>query len=882
MPLSSVIDAIAELVGSIDASDLPGLVDLQERLETAVDAADEAGLTGIAAGCRDAAAEVSAIIFRETDDAAGSIERIRDSVNSICEAAHGNRDLPTEVGDRLIGAADEGTAPPSEATANRVAEDVDPELLESWISSTADHLGTLEAIAVELESADRPDPERVAEARRIIHTLKGEAGFLSLESVRTLCHDLESLIDRREADGRVHRADELLALVDWLKRVIETLAADPHAALPDHGEVEAAMQAGAACEASDAGATGEPSDDTPAGDSPATAANDEDVRFTDPSPVQFSSDMGMDENLGDFISEAREHLAAAEESLLALEQSPTDNELINTVFRAFHTVKGVAGFMNLGPIVDFAHEAETLLDHARNGKLQLDPGKLELVLTSCDHLGQLVGALEGGTPPTLGRHHQLIDVLVRTVRGETVPCPGAPVAAPAADAAPASASPDPNEATGDAPPSPAAAPAAPAAPEPAASTRRTRVEQTVKVNSSRLDGLVTMVGELVIAQQMVVQDPAVAAILDPRTQRSLSQVSKIIRDLQGVSMSLSMVPVRATFQKMARLVRDVSAKAGKKIVFQMEGEDTELDRNVVEEIGDPLVHMVRNACDHGIETPEERLAAGKSEHGTLTLRAYHQGGAIIIEIRDDGRGLNRDRILAKAVERGLIPADRRLEEIPDHEAYNMIFVPGFSTAEKITDISGRGVGMDVVRRNIEALRGTAEIESTPGAGSAFRMKLPLTMAIIDGMVVRVGTERFVVPTLAIEQSFRPQSTDLVTTMQSGEMARIRGDLLPIHRLRRVLALDQEAGDLRDGLLLVIESADGRFCLAVDEILGQQQVVIKSLGTGVKPIRGVSGGAILGDGRVALILDIAGILEQARRDAVGEGDAAGNRLTGTTT
>ncbi len=874
MPLSSVFDAIAELAASIDASDLPGLVDLQERLETAIDAADQAGLVRMAASCRDAAADVSSIIFRETDDAAEAIERIRGSVASICEAARGERDLPPEVADRLIGTADV-----ADAAADRVAEDVDLELLESWLSSTADHLGTLEAIAVELESSDRQDPERVAEARRIIHTLKGEAGFLSLASVRTLCHDLESLIDRREAEGRTHRADELLALVDWLKRVIETLAADPRAILPDHAAVGAIMQAGeAGVPASDANALTEGEAEArpqPTPDEPTTPSC-----FADPSPVTFSTDMGMDENLGDFIGEAREHLAAAEESLLALEQSPTDNELINTVFRAFHTVKGVAGFMNLGPIVAFAHEAETLLDHARNGKLQLDAGRLELILRSCDHLGQLVGALEGGAPPTLGRHHHLIDTLVRNVRGESVPCPGSAAPAPSPAAMPSPEA-TPTRDAAPAAPAPPAAPAEPSA-EAAGSGRRARVEQTVKVNSSRLDGLVTMVGELVIAQQMVVQDPAVAAILDPRTQRSLSQVSKIIRDLQGVSMSLSMVPVRATFQKMARLVRDVSAKAGKKVVFQMEGEDTELDRNVVEEIGDPLVHMVRNACDHGIEPPAERKAAGKSEHGTLTLRAYHQGGSIIIEIRDDGRGLNRDRILAKAVERGLIPADRRLEEIPDHEAYNMIFVPGFSTAEKITDISGRGVGMDVVRRNIEALRGTAEIESTPGAGSAFRMKLPLTMAIIDGMVVRVGTERFVVPTLAIEQSFRPQSSDLVTTMQAGEMARIRGDLLPIHRLRRVLALDQAAGDLRDGLLLVIESADGRFCLAVDEILGQQQVVIKSLGTGVKPIRGVSGGAILGDGRVALILDIAGILEQARRDAAGEGEGAGNRLTGTTT
>ncbi len=857
MALSDVFDAIAELTASLDATDLPGLVDLQERLESAMDAAGAAGRTRMASGCREAAQLASAIIFRESDDATETFDRLRESVEAICHAARGDADLPPEVADRLIGTASSG--------GDHVADDVDLELLGSWVGSTADHLGTLEAIAIELDAPATPDPERIAEARRIIHTLKGEAGFLSLESVRTLCHEVESLIDRRESTGERHRGDEVLALVDWLKRVIDVLSDDPTAELPPHAAVLDAITAGRG----DADAAGGPRPATGPGAGTAgtaTAASAGDPAFDDPAPVTFSDDMGMDENLGEFIGEAREHLAAAEESLLALEQDPTDNELINTVFRAFHTVKGVAGFMNLGPIVEFAHEAETLLDHARNDKLRLDARKLDLVLRACDHLEQLVGALEGGDAPTLGLHRRLLDALVRTVAGETVDLGGATPPSPASEVSPANA-----PAVPDAGARPSASAVAPrggdgGGPDAARDGgRKTRIEQTVKVTSSRLDGLVTMVGELVIAQQMVVQDPVISEIAEQRVQRSLAQVSKIIRDLQGVSMALSMVPVRGTFQKMARLVRDVSGKAGKKVHFVMEGEDTELDRNVVEEIGDPLVHMVRNACDHGIETPADRAAAGKPEHGTLTLRAYHQGGAIIIEIRDDGRGLNRERILAKAVERGLVPADRKPDDIPDHEVYNMIFMPGFSTAEKITDISGRGVGMDVVRRNIEALRGAVEIDSTPGKGSIFRMKLPLTMAIIDGMVVRVGQERFVVPTLAIEQSFQPTDAELETTMQEGEMARIRGDLLPIHRLKRIFALDEGHDDLRDGLLLVLESTEGRFCLAVDHIMGQQQVVIKSLGSGVKPIRGVAGGAILGDGRVALILDITGIVEQANSD-----------------
>jgi two-component system chemotaxis sensor kinase CheA len=327
-------------------------------------------------------------------------------------------------------------------------------------------------------------------------------------------------------------------------------------------------------------------------------------------------------------------------------------------------------------------------------------------------------------------------------------------------------------------------------------------------------------------------------------------------------MSLRMVTLKATFQKMARLVRDVAAKAGKRIQLEVAGEDVELDRNVVEEIGDPLVHMIRNACDHGVEPADERRTSGKSETGTLRLRAFHSGGSIVIEVEDDGRGLSRERILRKCVEKGLIDPARSQAEIPDSEVFNYIFLPGFSTAEKVTDISGRGVGMDVVRRNIEALRGSVEIRSTPGKGSTFSMRLPLTMAIIDGMVVRVGGQRYIIPTLNIERSFRPTADQLTMVLGKGEVARVRDGLLPIYRLQRIFNLSDGRQSLTDGLLLVLENGKRRACVFVDEILGQQQVVIKNLGDSQPPIRGVSGGAILGDGRVALIVDVGGLLETA--------------------
>jgi two-component system chemotaxis sensor kinase CheA len=377
-----------------------------------------------------------------------------------------------------------------------------------------------------------------------------------------------------------------------------------------------------------------------------------------------------------------------------------------------------------------------------------------------------------------------------------------------------------------------------------------------------MDSLVNLVGELVIAQLMVVQDPVVGGLSDQRVQRNLAHLGKIVRDLQETSMSLRMVTLKSTFQKMARLVRDVAAKAGKRIQLEVEGEDVELDRNVVEEIGDPLVHMIRNACDHGIEPASDRVAVGKSETGTLRLRAFHSGGSIVIEVEDDGRGLSRERIIRKCLEKGLIDPSRNTAEIPDGEVFNYIFLPGFSTAEKVTDISGRGVGMDVVRRNIEALRGSVEIRSTPGKGSVFSMRLPLTMAIIDGMVVRVGSQRYIVPTLNIERSFRPTAEQLTTVLGKGEVAKVRDALLPIHRLQRVFNLSEGERAFERGLLLVLENGKRRACVFVDEILGQQQVVIKSLGDSQPQIRGVSGGAILGDGLVALIVDVGGLLETA--------------------
>ena len=327
-------------------------------------------------------------------------------------------------------------------------------------------------------------------------------------------------------------------------------------------------------------------------------------------------------------------------------------------------------------------------------------------------------------------------------------------------------------------------------------------------------------------------------------------------------MQIRMVPISFSFSRFPRLVHDLSSKLNKKIELKMSGENTEVDKTVIEKIGDPLVHLVRNSLDHGIEKPEERLAAGKPETGIVRLSASHRGGNIVIEIRDDGRGLPRDKILKKAVERGLVKAD---DNLSDKDIYDLIFQPGFSTAEQVSDVSGRGVGMDVVRRNINELGGAIEIESTPGKGSAIIIRLPLTLAILDGQTIRIGKETYIVPLVSIVESIQIQESMLNTVVGRGETFTLREEYLPVVRMQEVFGIeDHDAKRLTDGILVVVEG-EGRKCgLFVDDLLGQQQVVIKSLEANYRKVEGISGATILGDGSVALILDIPGLMRLAKQ------------------
>lgn len=599
-----------------------------------------------------------------------------------------------------------------------------------------------------------------------------------------------------------------------------------------------------------------PPDATPAAPSPTSHRID----FTDPAGCQDVPVLPADadpELVRLFCEDAQDLLRDIEQGVLVLETNPADPDTLATVFRAFHTFKGNAAIMKLAAVQRLAHDVESLLDAARRGDRLLDRQAIDVILATADaftrFVTEMLRQVEGGGP---GRSLSLpVPAILGAVATILASPPGSsqqraaasPPTPPPSPVQPAAAGPVPAAPVPTTPAAiPAAIPAAAVGPEPAPAAAA-----SIRVDTHKLDGLIDLVGELVIAQSMVVQGTAADRPPDDHLAHALGRLRGITSDLQRTAMALRMVPIKATFQKMARLVRDAATELGKEVRLVLDGEETELDRTVIEQIGDPLVHMIRNAIDHGIETPAARAAAGKPTAGTIRLSAFHQGGFVVVRIADDGRGLDPARIRAKAVERGLIRADAVLD---DRDTLELIFAAGFSTAEQVTGLSGRGVGMDVVRRNIEGIRGKIEIESVVGAGTTFTIFMPLTLAIIEGLIVAVGEQRFVVPTLSVRESLRPLPADVATVQGRGELVNVRGRLVPLLRLGPHVGAAARAATPADGIVVVVEAGQECRGLLVDDLLGKQEVVIKSLGETFAGRRGFAGAAILGDGRVGLILD----------------------------
>ena len=744
-------------------------------------------------------------------------------------------------------------------------------------ASSEEVVKLLQQIGLELAFVDPVQENGIAGLKTPIASLSKAVGGDAPEPVQgALAAARQWLDERAAADGKL--TDEVIAkLKEWHPWLISAVDAwEQGTKLPASPAWLAPVKAGHASPAQVAAAAEVPEQ-----------------------LVEISIGDGDAEMLQLFCAEAQDLLQDIEQGVLVLESNPKDSTTIDTVFRAFHTFKGNVGVMKLVVLQQLTHELESLLDAARRGTFQLGRESIDVILAGEDILKRYVeemsGQLSAGSrstkvafpiPRIIADVHALLAQKTSAVAAPSPPPRPKPAAAPSpppvAAPAPAAVAPAPapaqprqaaplNEVATPAPAAPHPQPEAGAvirdAAKPAEAQQvdhkpRAAAAGIVRVDTLKLDGLIDLVGELVIAQSMVVQSPEVRDVASVHLSRCLGQLRGITSDLQRTAMSLRMVPIRNTFQKMARLVRDLGVQQGKDIQLILEGEDTELDRNIVEELGDPLVHMIRNSADHGIESQAERLAEGKPAAGTITLRAFHRGGFIVIEIQDDGRGLNPDRIRMKAVERGLVKPDDNIDE---RAIFDLIFAPGFSTAEKITDLSGRGVGMDVVRRNIERMRGKIEIESAIGRGTTFTISLPLTLAIIEGLLVGVGDQRYVIPTLSVRESFRPLPSMVTKVQGRGEMVSVRGRLTPVLRLGEHLNTAAAATDLSAGILVVVESGQDSRCLFVDELIGKQEVVIKSLGDMFHQQTNFAGAAILGDGRVGLILDVNALVKLKSRN-----------------
>jgi two-component system chemotaxis sensor kinase CheA len=544
--------------------------------------------------------------------------------------------------------------------------------------------------------------------------------------------------------------------------------------------------------------------------------------------------MTDDPLIATFFEEAGELLAEFEAGLLQLEARADDVALLDAIFRSAHTLKGNSAMLGFEGIAHVTHGLEDLLDHLRKGRRPVSAPVVDALLYGADVMRTLLARARAGGEPTPAEHATAEDLMA------------ALAVLLAAD-----------EPSGEHPASARAGGGLGVLSRGAPMFRDETASLRVPVE--KLDGLVDLVGELIITQSMIAD--AVAAFTPervPSLRTAVALMDRHARELHERVMGIRMVPIRTLFGRFPRLVRDVAASVGKSAALEMSGEETELDRTVVEKISDPLAHLVRNAVDHGLETPDARRALGKPEVGRLGLTAYQQGGNIYIELADDGRGLDRDRIWAKARELGLTGD----EPLSDEQIFGMIFRPGFSTAETVTELSGRGVGMDVVRRNVEALGGSIAIRSARGRGTTFRVTLPLTLAILDGQLLSVGTETYVLPLASIVESMRPRAAQLGVVLGAGEMITLRDRVLPMLRLHRLLGVSPKSEDPTDGLLVIVDQDGRQAALLVDELLGQQPVVIKSLERHFDKVRGVAGATILGDGRVTLILDVPGLVALA--------------------
>ena len=675
------------------------------------------------------------------------------------------------------------------------------EIVSEFVAETRELLEQLDEDLVQLE-VEKENPELIQEIFRILHTVKGTSGFLNFDRMRLLAHRLEDLLGqlrdgRRKVDEEV--MDVLLAGSDRLKELLEKIKEEKADEGIDVEDLVTSVQNML--------------------EMPEEAAPSE-VAVKDTGPVEVDPEL-----FKDFLVESQELLEGLEEHLVELEAKPDDPELLNGIFRAFHTIKGTSGFLGFSRTSELAHRAEEVLDRLRKGQMPVNRDVMDALLAVLDIMKGLLEDIKESRAEKadIGPAIAMLEALLK---GEATPV----------------------EVPGKAPKTVQQVEAVARAMGGAAGT--------IRVDVRRLDQLMNLVGELVLSRNRLLQlngeigtmhkGERIAEELDLAT----SQLDLLTSELQEMVMKTRMVPVGRVFNKFPRLVRDLCRASGKEVRLVIEGEDTEVDKTVIEEIGDPLVHLIRNAVDHGIELPEERERLGKPREGLIRLYAAQEGDRIVIRVEDDGRGMDAEKIKHKAIERGLLSPDEA-DRMDDRAAWNLVFLPGFSTADKVTDVSGRGVGMDVVRTNINKLNGNISIDSIPGKGTKVEIRLPLTLAIIQGLVVRVGRELYVVPLSSVVETVKVEPGD-VCTIQQREVMRFRDSVLPLVRLDRLF---QVPGDGDREYVVVIGTEDRKVGLVVGDLVGQEEVVIKSLGKLLQDTPAIAGATIRGDGRVCLITDV---------------------------
>ncbi len=682
-----------------------------------------------------------------------------------------------------------------------------------YLTGTVFTLEEIEKLTMDLEK--NRNSETIEKLKRIIHTMKGESAAVDINELSEACHEVEDYLaligEKAAVDALLKFKDFAAALTAYFEG--KTEVKPKFEDIKKYFEVKKKPENGA----------------KPAQQRAGKLAG---------RVVEFTEDP---EIIREFINEAREHLENSEQSMMKIENNPKDKDSLNAMFRSFHTIKGNASFMGLVHIKELAHESENLLDKARKDEISLGGEAIEIIFRAIDKLKVMLNETERAI--AYGEKIQIkddVDSLIGAI-SRVISSGG--------------------RAADNMLPAETQAAGIPSAVNTASA--EIKMTETLKVDAAKLDRLIDTIGELVIVEAMVRQDMNSGGIIntdDSTQQKHLSQLNKITRDLQDLGFGLRMISLKSTFQKMARLVRDLAKKSGKLIDFVTAGEDTEMDKAVVEKIGDPLVHMLRNAVDHGMDFPAERMERGKAAVGKIELKAYHKSGNIHIEINDDGNGLDRERILKKAVERGLV---KEGEEISDSQIYALIFAPGFSTAAKVTDVSGRGVGMDVVKKTVESLRGRIEIKTQKHKGTTFTIILPLTLAIIEGMVIKAGNERYIIPTLSIIRSLKPEPGSIVNVLGQGEVLHERGEIIPVFRLHKLFDIKNAIENPYEAIIIIVEDKGEKAAIMVDALVQQQQVVIKTLGELDVKGSGISGGAIMADGKISVILDAGQLLQLAR-------------------